>query len=194
MYDGCVCAWKLTGGHLVARFLAPSCFHFLEESPPLFSCSHTPFPNIFNTLRCSSFLFPSLFFFFFPPPPPPPLPPSFDPSTFARLSSVGRPFFVFFSLVDYFPLSTPPPQETNQPVSLRPCSLEVTWVRIDRRTFDHISSCRFFAAACSSKYHHYYSLVRHCPAVPSFVRSIGPVRSTLPARGKHHHSTTASAL
>lgn len=58
---------------------------------------------------------------------------SCDPSTFARPSSVGRPLFVFLSLVDYFPLSTPPPPTTNQPVSLRPRLLEVTWDKIDRR-------------------------------------------------------------
>lgn len=191
MYDGRVCAWKLTGEHLVGSFLFP----FSVESPPLFSCSHTPFPNIFNTLRCSSFLFPSLFFFFFSSPPLLLL--SLPLLTPRRL--LGSALLAVHSLC-FSRSSTTflyPPLPPQKPTSPSPCA-PVHWrspglesIVVHLITFHRVD----FAAACSSKYHHYYySLVRHCPAVPSFVRSIGPVKSTLPARGKHHHSTTASAL
>lgn len=125
MYDERV-PGGLTGGHLVVSrlvrktksssrfffgsFLFP--FSVGERARHSFTCcSHTPLPQHLQYIPPLLFFPLSLpFFFFFCSP----------PSTFARPSSVGRPLFVFLSLVDYFPLSTPPPKTTNQPASLRP--------------------------------------------------------------------------
>lgn len=84
MYDERVCAWGLTGGHLVvsrlvrktkssSRFfwLLPVSLFCGREPATLLLALTPPFPNIFNTSPSVALLssFPSLFFFFLLPPP-----------------------------------------------------------------------------------------------------------------------------
>lgn len=125
-----------------AFFLAPSCFPFLwERARHSFTCSHTPFPNIFNTSPSVALLssFPSLFFFFAPPP----------SSSFSAPRRLLGPALLAVHSLCFSRSSTtflyPPLPPNYQPARLpAPRLLEVTWDRIDRRliTFDRIDFFR----------------------------------------------------
>lgn len=166
-------------------FLFP--FSVDQSATTLLWLAPTPLPQHLQHYSVA-LLSSSLFFFFCSPPP---LPLSFDPSTFARPSSVGRPLFVCLSFSSTTFLYPPSSPKTNQPASLRPVYSRSPG--LESVTFDRIDFSPLGLASCSSKYRHYSP----CPsfsAVPSLVRSIGPVRPTLPAQGKHHHSTNGSSL